>query len=65
MTTICSIITYRWILARKQNFPTKKNIQNKQKIIEEKIKKGVPVSMASISNTDNRDLSLLEKKLKK
>lgn len=51
----------KWILARKRNYPSKNNIEMKQKMMQEKIKKGIPIT----NSVSDQEISLLEKKLKK
>ncbi|CAI2369638.1 unnamed protein product [Moneuplotes crassus] len=52
----------KWVESRKRNYPSKKNIEKKEKMIKAKAEKGIPVTLGSLKNMEN--ISLLEKKLR-
>jgi len=54
---------HKWIQSRKDKFPTKRNIERKQKSMQAKMDKGIPVNQQMVDGGGS--LSLLEKKLAK
>ena len=53
----------KWIASRKRNYPTKQNIERKQKAIQARVEKGIPVTAQQLQ--ESGDVSLLEQKLAK
>jgi hypothetical protein len=49
----------KWIENRKKNYPSKKNIERKEKLIHEKAEKGIPIAPSDLKDKNNLWYDLL------
>lgn len=43
----------KWVENRKKNYPSKRNIERKEKLINEKAEKGIPISPSDLKDRNN------------